>query len=57
LDSILERRKTVERLQRRWMAGVVEDNEEGGDPKVVDGRQGLRTVAKVLQGAKAHSGL
>jgi hypothetical protein len=38
------------------MDGVVEDMRKT-DPKVMDGRQGLRVVAKFLQEAKAYSGL
>jgi hypothetical protein len=37
-----------------WCGGRYEEDR---DPKVMDGRQGLRVVAKLLQEAKAHSGL
>jgi len=56
MNSILEGR-TVERLKRRWMDGWMDGwcigrYEEDGDPKVADGRQGLRVVAESSAGSQ-----
>jgi hypothetical protein len=57
MDSIIEGRRTVERLKRRWMNGWLDGwcsgrYEEDGEPKVVDSRQGLRVVAKSSTGSQ-----